>query len=134
MSRRLPEDIMREIYSCYYKLHVLPRIALHPMLVRKESPLLLWQSSLHAALSRANMYIRGALDISKISPSDRVAIYSELERRPNIRTQIQVNAGKLVLLADAHTLPHRYYEPAFACIAGIQLDGDEYLVTYNNHW
>lgn len=129
----LPEDVLCNIYRWYFKLHVLPALTQHPRVSFQQSPLIAWHGHLEAALSRASMYSRGALDVSVLSPSDRAAILDELESR-SINAQVHAISGKLIVRSDANIIMHKHDEPAFGCPAIMRLDKDRYVVVYHNHW
>jgi hypothetical protein len=126
----LPEAIIHAIYRKYFSMYVLPEI--HRPRRAQESPLLSMLIMLQNALSRANMYTVGALDVTDVSSLDRKAIYAELATKC-MRVNISVIKRRLLLLAqhDSQHL-HRYHEPAFDMPGTLMYDrgSRQYTISY----
>ena len=126
----LPEDIQQLIYRRFFSKFVVPSII--DVGVEKLSPLSLWQASLQSALSRANMYTKGKLDISQLRSEDRHYVYSELKNR---NLQIEVSYGKFYITTCADCFTVKYNEPEYKYLATINLYHNlgKYTIRFQNH-
>jgi len=127
----LPETIIHYIYRKFFSLYVIPDI--HRHIPDKESPLLSMRITLQSALSKANMYTEGALDVTDVSLLDWKAIYIELTEA-GVRVNISVIKRRLLLLVQHETrYHHRYHELAFNMPGMLthNRDSQQYTISYH---
>lgn len=65
---KLPPDLHYKIQRIYYSCYVVPCLRRHNF----------WQGHLQSALSKANMYTTGVLDVTGVTVEDRRCVYAEL--------------------------------------------------------
>jgi hypothetical protein len=122
--QRLPTDLQAAIFRAYYTTHVVPCI---PPLIDDEDDddddaSAMSIHSLQSALSRANMYTRGTLDVTGVLPKDRRQVYAALRHST---MQVHVEGAGRVLVTTNTTRLSAYDDVAsrpvsrlFLCLAG----------------
>lgn len=139
MSTRLselPDDILWKIYRTFFTEFVVPCIsehATHVIGLGSNSELSWWRNCVQSALSKANMYTKGRLDVTQLNADDRQYVYSEL-RQSNV--QIHAACGKLYVTTCAPDQPIKYNDPEHNCIAVFAKCQEQgrYAIRYQNHW
>jgi hypothetical protein len=91
---------------------------------------------LQSALSKANMYTEGALDVTNVAALDWKAIYTELTSA-GMRVNIAIIQRRFMLLVkhESH-YHHRYHEHAFE-VPGVlthDRESQQYTISYHPQW
>jgi len=131
----LPDDILWKIYRTFFSVFVVPCIpehTTHVLGLGGNSELSLLRGRVQSALSRANMYTKGRLDVTQLSAEDRQYVYWEL-RQSNV--QIHAARGKLYFTTCVPHELNKYNDPEHNCFAVFtkcQKLG-RYAIQYQNH-
>lgn len=110
-ERSLPDNILWMIYCSYFIQFVIPCVTDRECTSRvlsetpaPSNPLCgFWRSCLQSALSKANMYSQGKLDVTRLSADDRRCVFSELA---HCNPQIYMHAGKTYITTQCDTISY----------------------------